>query len=158
MLTTGREAGVLWHARREVVNVVVLTGTKQARVGDAPQCRCAASGYDAFLFGHVGAKRSAQCACGLAVYLDRACFSRGHVVEVSQPAARPRQGRVGLVRVKQGSGLDVSVVAGYLPPEGALESETLASKCLDWTSALLRGLPRRTTPVVCMDANHKLGG
>eukprot|EP00971_Amphidinium_carterae_P329881 6462645-Amphidinium_carterae.1 len=52
---------------------------------------------------------------------------------------------------------DIAVFSVYVPPPNADGPRAITEKLFQWLHAQFRKLPSRTTPIVCMDANARLG-
>lgn len=104
-----------------------------------------------------GRRKRGNNATGMAIWLRKAFWAVANVVAVVAPVRGPLVGRVGLLRVKVGSDVDIAVVSAYYPPEGAAGAAKLAEELNVWISGQLDKLPVRTLPLIAADASAKLG-
>ncbi len=69
----------------------------------------------------------------------------------------PMVGRGGMVHIKIGSTIDFAAGALYPPPSSTKHSATTTESVLKWVLMQLKALPWRTTVLMGLDANVKLG-
>ncbi len=67
------------------------------------------------------------------------------------------QGRAGIVRVKVGKSVDLSVIAAYPPPSSTEGAEHVTKLLYKWIVQQVRLLPKRTPILMGIDANTKMG-
>ena len=82
-------------------------------------------------------------------------FDKRQVVHIELPPTK-LAGRTALIRIKQGTNTDITSAPLRLPPAIAQDQRQLCDTILLWTAEKLRKMPRRTTPIVCTDANVQL--
>eukprot|EP00929_Paragymnodinium_shiwhaense_P072730 TRINITY_DN36919_c0_g2_i1.p1 TRINITY_DN36919_c0_g2~~TRINITY_DN36919_c0_g2_i1.p1 ORF type:complete len:352 (-),score=36.49 TRINITY_DN36919_c0_g2_i1:773-1828(-) len=139
-------------------DILVLVGTQQkaqdensytSRVITAKR-----STWDVFEFGY---RTKTQRHSGIVIAVRRR--NRGSaVVQVYQSptTAAALAGRFGALRLRSQHS-DVTVVGLYFPPFTTKQNRFTYSKLIKQTDVFLSGLPTRSTPVLAMDANAKVG-
>ena len=95
--------------------------------------------------------------CGVTLALDTKRFSSHHVVQTYKPPDA-LQGRAGALRVKCKGCCDFWFCVLYCPVNPRDRQQRQAMKALTkWLAQQLRDLPARTTPIIMMDANGRVG-
>ncbi len=79
-------------------------------------------------------------------------------MDVHTPADPALQGRALAIRIKQGTTVDITIVNMYFPPvQLHPNKEKITNKLYAWAEKLLDQLPVRNTPIICTDANGRMG-
>ena len=134
--------------------VVCLQGTRRKAPDSLPCSVMHTAGYRVYQFGY-GPKSNAHA--GVSIALKHKKFSEDTVVLVDAPRDPKLQGRAGLVRVKSGSA-DFAILSVYLPPCFADNSiRRVWHSVMQWVSKSLDKLPSRCLPILCLDANSRVG-
>eukprot|EP00929_Paragymnodinium_shiwhaense_P034293 TRINITY_DN18681_c0_g1_i3.p1 TRINITY_DN18681_c0_g1~~TRINITY_DN18681_c0_g1_i3.p1 ORF type:complete len:336 (-),score=68.56 TRINITY_DN18681_c0_g1_i3:379-1386(-) len=137
-------------------DVVVLTGTKMpADGGNDPVRLCRLGRWTVYCFGY---KLRSQHHAGLAIAVRNKFGKELSVVGYYGPPARLAsvRGRVGAIRCRSNVS-DITIVGLYLPPYSSPSNKNIYHKSLQFMDNFLSSIPARSTPVICMDANARVG-
>lgn len=94
--------------------------------------------------------------CGVIIALRRKLFPRSSIIRIYNPPAQ-LEGRAGALRIRLHKGMDFTVFSMYLPPSSSANALHIAQCLFDWCSEVLADLPGRSLPLICLDANARLG-
>ena len=131
---------------KEGVHIASLVGTRNKKEG-----RLETASYVWFQ-GSVAEGRGREEHGGVTIAVNKEWMSK-EKVEAREYCVM--EGRIGAVRLV-GRNLDLTVTAAYAPTEGSLRSTK--AEFWDGLKEWLRGTPRRTTPMVLLDANTEMEG
>lgn len=85
-------------------------------------------------------------------------FFPAHAVsDIRHPPLGRIKGRAAMIRIKDGSDIDITIACMYPPPATTPAAEAISADVMQWIEAQLQAPLRKTTPIVCTDANCKLG-
>jgi len=93
---------------------------------------------------------------GVRVCLNMKYHEYKHIHSVAFPEDKVLQGRALAVRSRR-PGSDVTFIGAYIPPQTAKGSSKVAVLLVNWIVQLIWSLPRRSVPVLCLDANARIG-
>eukprot|EP00929_Paragymnodinium_shiwhaense_P043429 TRINITY_DN22332_c0_g1_i1.p1 TRINITY_DN22332_c0_g1~~TRINITY_DN22332_c0_g1_i1.p1 ORF type:complete len:351 (+),score=52.50 TRINITY_DN22332_c0_g1_i1:97-1149(+) len=129
---------------------VLLQGTRH-NARDRPLQTILTDNYRRFIFGY---NRRSNKHAGVEIGIKRQHCDDRHIAGVSWPTDPALAGRGGAVRVRTPN-TDTTYINIYMPPNNT--AQTVARRLMDWLAQLVNSLPNRTTVIIGMDGNARLG-